>query len=69
MESTPLHLPLLESNLHWKLHLIAPPPRIQTPYPHQGTKNFNGSGIGHILYDSLGVLGLEMSATVREVKI
>ena len=32
-------------------------------------KNFDESGIGQNLYDSLGVLGLEVGATVREVKI
>ena len=32
-------------------------------------KNFDESGIGHNLHDSLGVLGLELGATVREAKI
>ena len=45
------------------------PPRSQTTYPHQGTENFYKSGIRYNLYDSLGVLGLEIGAKVREVKI
>ena len=44
------------------------PPRSQPPSPHQGTENFDKSGIGYNLCDSLGVFGLEMEATVREVK-
>ena len=45
------------------------PPRSQPPSPHRGTENFDESGIGYNLYDSLGVLGLEMDGTIREVKI
>ena len=44
------------------------PPRSQPPSPHRGTENFDKSGIGYNLYYSFGVLGIEMVATVREVK-
>ena len=48
---------------------LSNPPRSQTPSPQRGTKNFDKSGIGHNLHDSIGVLGLKTGATVREVKI
>ena len=69
METTPRHLPLLESHLQQQHHLITHTPRSQPPSPHRGTKKFDEIGIGYNLYDSLGVFGLEMGATVREAKI
>ena len=44
-------------------------PSSQSPSPHRGTEDFDEIGIGYNIYDSLGVLRIEMNATVREVKI
>ena len=64
-----LPLPLHRNHFLRQQHLLAPPPRSQPPSPHRGTRNFNESETGNNLHDSLGVLGLEVGATVMEVNI